>query len=426
MLTTPLLYYVGVIIFYILGANYLTFRIYNLMITVSLYLSIYILFKKLNISRIYSILYTSIIFYFFLKGTIIYGANYNILALAITVIGIIVSIDKYVNDKQIKHYNLIQGIITFLIIFTKQNIGLYYLVSNVLVELIVNKKGFIENILKQLYVIILLGSIYLVYLAFNNSLYAFIDYTILGMKEFIIKNKFVYINYFTVYILMFIYIAVFIIKSIKENNLLQTIKILTTYSITYLLIAFPILEAFHSLIAGIPLIITFVYCIHISFINALKLKQSFFIFILIFLGARSLYLMYSWNATCIKEKDSIFLGALYVKEEQEAIEKITNYIKNSKEKVVVLCPEAGIYNMPLGIDNGILDLPTQGNVGKNGAKKIIEILSNLEETKILMSREKIYWQEYDEVRKYVIENFEKIDEIDVKALKYNVYIFSKK
>jgi len=420
VLTTPLLYYIGVVIFKIIKANFFAFRIYNLIITVLLYIMIYILFRKINISKSYSALYT-ICTFLFLKSTICYGANYNILALVITIIGIIVIIEKFVNKKQIKYYNCIQGLITFIILFTKQNIGVYYFIALLLVEIFINKKNFMKNILKQIVIIMLLGSMYLIYLLCNNSLYNFIDYTILGMQEFAHKNWFMEDNYLITYIILSLYIIIWIAKyNQKEKN--NIIIILFIYSLVYLLIAIPIVEKFHTLIAGAVLVITFIYCIHISFVADLKIKiRNILIFIIVILIMRSTYLMYKWRMNSIEDTKSVYFGAVYLQEQKEAINKVIEYIKKSQEKVVVLSPEAGIYNMYLGIDNGILDLPCQGNVGKNGAEKIINILSNLEQTKILIMEPKEYWQEYDEVRKYVKDNFEIVDEIQMQKSKYIVY-----
>ena len=394
------------------------------MIIVFLYVAMYVLLKKVRISKIYSILYTILIF-IFSKRVIDYGANYNILALAFSIIGITLNIERYINNKENKYYNLIQGTIIFLIIFTKQNIGAYYLVANILVELIVNKKKTLKNILRQVSIVSVITTTYLVYLAMNDSLYNFIDYTILGMKEFVTENKFVYTNYLTVYIPMIIYNCFVIFKYKKEKKVEDIVRILMIYSIIYLLITFPILEIFHSIVAGMLLIISFIYCIHKTLVLEFSIKiQNLKIIIVIILFAlliRTVYLMWSWNALYIKDEDSVYYGAIYKEEQHEAIQRVTQYIESSKERVIILCPEAGVYNMKLGIDNGILDLPTQGNVGKNGAKKIIDILSSLKETKILLTKQKIYWQEYNEVREYVINNFEKVDEIETKKVNYDVY-----
>ena len=424
VLTTPLLYYIGLIFFLIMGANYFVFRLYNFIIIISLYISIYILFKKVNINKIYSAIYT-IIMFLVSCSVIGYGANYNVLALVFSIIGIILNVEKYVNKRKIKYYNSIQGILIFLICFTKQNIGLYYFVVSLLIETVMSKKRCIKNIIKQLSITLIPSIMYLCYLYINNSLYNFIDYTILGMQEFVVENKFVHDNFFVLYLIILIYIVIVIQNNKKQGNNLAIFKIFTIYSVVYLLIAFPILEKFHSIIAGIPLIILFIYCIHISFINHLEIKKKFLKKIItitvIFLIARTVYIEWSRNELKIDNKESIYYGAVYLEIEQELIQKIGEYMEKSKEKVIILSAEAGIVNMEYEIDNGILDLPTHGNIGKKGAEKIINILSKLEGTKILMTSEKVYWQEYDEVRKYVEENFEKIDEIEGKAFKYNVY-----
>ena len=49
IITTPLFFYVGNLLFKLMGANFFTFSVYNIIIDIILFLSTYILCKKLKI-----------------------------------------------------------------------------------------------------------------------------------------------------------------------------------------------------------------------------------------------------------------------------------------------------------------------------------------------------------------------------------------
>ena len=117
IICTPLFFYIGNLMFHILGANFFVFRIYNIIIDTILFFSVYILCKKMNMSKTSSLI-TVFVLLFLGNYTIVRSmANYNILALAFFVIGVILALKGKLRRKDF----LIQGIMTFLIFLTKQN-----------------------------------------------------------------------------------------------------------------------------------------------------------------------------------------------------------------------------------------------------------------------------------------------------------------
>ena len=203
-------------------------------------------------------------------------------------------------------------------------------------------------------------------------------------------------------------------------------KVLLPYSIIYLLISYPILEKFHSAIGGMVTTVMFIYTIHKCIIEELEFNKKYIKYFTI--GLIIIFLIYSmmlFTSFMIKkefvDETSVYYGSLYNENEKEGIERITNYIKKSEQKVMILCPQAALYNISLKIDNGILDLPTQGNVGRNGSEKIIKLLEKEKDYKILLSKEKIFWQEFDEVRNWVKDNAELVGEIEGTSFYYEIY-----
>ena len=58
VITTPLFFWIGKFIFNILGANFLTFRIYNILIFIVFYFITYLLIKELKIRKKVAIIIT--------------------------------------------------------------------------------------------------------------------------------------------------------------------------------------------------------------------------------------------------------------------------------------------------------------------------------------------------------------------------------
>lgn len=136
VIITPVFFIIGEIAFKILGANYFIFRLLDSLIYSTMILIVYNILKQLKIRKSNALLYTLIIHYF--MYTIVHGgANYNILAIMLVLLGIYITI-KYNNTKR---FAILNGIIIYLIIFTKQNIGVYYLLGTILMR-IFNKKRY--------------------------------------------------------------------------------------------------------------------------------------------------------------------------------------------------------------------------------------------------------------------------------------------
>ena len=108
VIITPLFFWIGELIFKILGANFLSFRIYNMLIMTFLYFITYLLLKELKISKktslIIVLLFITLKRYYIILGQ----ANYNMFALSLFILGI------YFYVKNYKYNNIIQGIIIFL------------------------------------------------------------------------------------------------------------------------------------------------------------------------------------------------------------------------------------------------------------------------------------------------------------------------
>ena len=66
---------------------------------------------------------------------------------------------------------------------------------------------------------------------------------------------------------------------------------------------------------------------------------------------------------------------------------------------------------PMNRNNNKYDLLFNGNLGYNGKNKILEEIKGFKNTLLLKNKED-FWQEPKEIKDYVLENYELIDEIE--------------
>ena len=434
VITTPLFFVIGKILFEILGANFLTFRIYNLIIVVAIYFITYLLLKELKFSKKMSISLT--LFFMIISGYyfLLMQANYNTMALLYCLMGVLIYIKKY------KYNPIIQGIVLFLIFITKQNIGIYYAIGLFSCELLsknkVDKK--LKNIIIQFGTFLIYTIILLLYFYKSNILYDFFNFSFLGIREFSSKNISISIpNIISIliFIIFNIFMTIILFKKKNTNIIMkERLIILNCFSISLTLISIPIFNAAHVYIGIYLLIILYIYQI-IGILKQIginikpKPKFTYLILISISILAISIssYLFVKWLVYICDEdyffnKTEPFYGGIIKNDSKLSIENITKYIQDNSSNVIILSDQAALYMVPLKRNNGIFDLPFRGNLGKDGENGLIEKIKELQNTEILICKkeEKMQWQESKLAREYIINNLEKIGEIE------EFYIYDKK
>lgn len=421
VIVTPLFFYIGQILFEILGANYLVFRIYNLILYSLLFYLIFKLLRKLELPKVKAITYL-IIIYFIICLCIPIGANYNILAFIFVLLGIIYNIDV----KEKKFEILIQGLLLSLVFMSKQSIGILYL-CGVIFNYIIKKddiKRKIGNILKTVGVFLILFILYIIYLYSIGSLWNFVNYTILGLFEFK-DNNILFDGYIWILCIEFI-ISIFMIFTIikKKNKIEQKVKsnILTLicFSIPLLFNSYPIFNSGHILLSSIFVIIAIIYFIErillVELINnkiifkALKIFDFMAIIIILILFG---IMNFSYIQNIQNNIYDVYFGGII--NNQNDIQKVIDYIKEQKEQnieVKILSYKANLYNNILKVNNGKIDLPFYGNLGIDGIEGIIKEINNMKNINILITKEGIKYQESQELRDYIMNNYEQIGEIE--------------
>lgn len=408
VLVTPLFFYLGWIIFKIFSANYLVYRCFGVAIFGILFLAINQLLKSFKIEGKYRIV-VLLFLILFLKNVINVGANYNILAIAVSIYAIYYEI-KNLEKKDTKFF-IIQGILIFLIFMIKQTIGVYQFCAFVICELIQSKNK--KETLKHGFLTIgtIVGAFFLfsMFLLMQGSLDEFVDYVFLGMLDFQ-ENQ----SIETYLILWSIGNLVFYLVQWKRRKVNEAQEILFIYAMVMLLIGYPILCDFHSRMAMIYSVLSFSVLLfylkeELSIGSEVIEKGITIVFWLAMLvgGVKNLYL---WKMNNIYEKESHYYGAIYSESFQAKIEEIIGYMEKSDKRVVIVSPEASFYAIELDINNGVLDLPVRGNCGLHGSQKIIEKIDNLGDAKVIMT-DYMYFQEYAEVHEYIATNFTRVDTV---------------
>lgn len=426
IITTPLFWYIGKLIFDIFEPNYLFFRIYNFIIYFSLFYLIYKIFKNLKVEKISSIMYTLII-YMFVYGTIGAGANYNCLAVIFYLLGIFVILKNDINKWYLPY---LQGIISFIVFITKQNIGIYYLIASFIMCTIMafNNKSIKREIIffiKQIITFSILCFIFILILIIQNNLDSFINMCILGINEFACNNITVTISAITMLLIIVISITMSIIiiklKNIDNKIKVNNIKILP-FIIMCLPICFPIFNRYHVYLSSILGVMLLIYnldrLIVTELIDRKIIKKIYIVLIIIIIIYNAIFLVLN-NIKYYKNLNTYinpYYGSMISNEQIDNINNICEFIKQNEREgidVKIISYKSNLYMNVLNKNNGILDLPFYGNLGKDGEQGIINIISSINDVKILIQKDdELFFQESEKVRNYIRQNLKYEGEIE--------------
>lgn len=435
VIVTPLFFYIENIFFHILEANFLTYRLTNILLCSLFFFIIYIvqknlkLIKYINIFFIVPILLDTIYLYAY------NGPNYNLLALIFFMIGMNLYISK-------KNSNIAQGIIIFLIFFTKQTIAFFYVLAIVIYELYKYgfSKKFFENQLKKVFIFIIPSILALFIFYLNNNLENFINYTLGGLFDFSERNFYFGPKIYDVFIIVIAYLLSisiliskkFLLKHDFSNDFFENIIILLIFSSCAALIVYPIINIAHTKMA-LPfyfIILSYIFnTIFKDFFDDAKLENIFNIIIVVLLAVFTIKYAIECigtkdfkNSQFVLDKSSPYFSIPVPKDSLDKIEILTNYIEyqNSKGIDVIICSyDSALAMIQLKQSHGAYDLIFYGNLGYNGIEKMkADLLSkNQTEFIILKNEDDMFGQEVREIRECIINNLTKRGEI----LNYDIY-----
>lgn len=287
-----------------------------------------------------------------------------------------------------------------------------------------------------------------IYLVVNGAIKDFVNYAILGISTF--SNKIKYVKLFSndkieirilsvlmpvsIIIMSMILIIANILK--KENKNLINLLTILVYSLSIIIVMYPISDEIHFLIGGLIAIIGLIY---VTFLlckiiyDKIKINKKFKIYKLLtslicvivfgFILKTMLSNIYDYMKIEKNVEISHYKNIEVSENLVERIKNMDNYILQKEQegqKVYILDSDAAIYMIPINKYNKDYDMFLKGNIGKDGEQGQIERIKNKDKNELLLIRKtkfKSNWQTPLEVIKYIRDNLEKIDSISI----YDVY-----
>ena len=283
-----------------------------------------------------------------------------------------------------------------------------------------------------------------VYLLVTNSLIDFINYTILGIKTF--SNKIAYTGLLQDDNLEIQILAVLIPASImlnaiillvarilkRENDEFKNILTILIYSVSIIIVMYPISDKIHFLIGSFIALIGLIYQIYLLgkiLYRKIRLAQKYKVYkittlliqVIIFVEIAIYGINNLYNYIKVEKNERIaHYKNIEISEGLiERIDEIDAYIseqENNGKKVYILDAEAAIYMIPLNKYNKDYDMFLKGNIGKDGEQGQIEKIQNRNDNELYLIRNsklRSNWQTPLNVVNYVRNNLEKIGEISI-------------
>lgn len=437
IIVTPLLSMMCGIIIKIIADELIVMRVLAAILCSGIIFVIYKLFDLLKLKKELSIIFILFIGYL-LKD--IFCIDYNYASLLLALIIIYKEIEFYKLDnifiKVDKKKDLLLGVLAGLAIITKQTSGILIAIAMLGNKLLFVKnkdefKKYIKVFIYRLIGICIPVIVFIIYLLINNAFLDFINYTILGVKEF--KNSISYKTLLNVDLLGalailvpigIIYIWVKTVIFEKDKNL----YIFLVYGLALFVICFPISNKIHFMIGALPIIVAILYELNkllqkihkLNKINILKITTKFIlltlqnivILFLVYYTIVNFYNFFSKLDSCSDLKHFKYIP-IDVKL-QNQIKEVDYFIMVNKD-VKMLDAAAAVYMIPTDKYNKDYDMFNKGNLGIDGEKRIIEEIINSKDTHYLILQDKFMknWQTPLNIIKCVKENKTKIGEIKI-------------
>lgn len=342
----------------------------------------------------------------FLFPIFVTTCSYNILLILFVLV--LIYLEK--NNKS----PFIIGIILGLSLFTKQNIGVLFILCEILFSLKDKKKLGIKML-----GLLSVSLLFLIYFIVTGSLYSFIDQAILGLVSFENENSYHSGIYFYLSIIMLIWGLIYILKNRSlENSLIFGAILLVS----------PLYDNAHFIMGLAMFVLLIIKDAKISFykniLSSIVLAVEFIILgIIVYNNFTNDYIY----PTKVKYFNYFYHPKDVILENRE----LANYIhKNNYKSVVVFDTNSYYYKISNDLKfNKYLDLMSEGNYGTGGSKNAINEIKSLDEDTIYIFNLKLV-EEYPlyprsqldiKTLEYFLEHAEKIDELG----KLSIYKYTK-
>ena len=316
--------------------------------------------------------------------------NYNLFLLLLFVLLIYLEKNKK-ND-------ILIGIVLALILLTKQSVGIFLI--PVSIYYLKDKK----KLLKRSISIIIPIIVFIIYLLVTNSLKQFIDLCILGLFDFGKGN-----SSFSIFFIVTILLLIILLLLMRNNK-----KIEYYYLLTFISMCIPLFDLYHVQIYLTAYLI-------ILFINTTKIFKPKLIGLSLFVGLLSIYIIKSnFNINYYPNKLNLFEYRYISKNNINTTNEVIKYMNKYNNKVMFIGPNAYYYKLITNQRINYLDLINTGNFGYNGSNKLLNDVKKLDKDYVFfVSKDELGRgkQTDQKLIKYIINNYEKIDEIYL----YDIY-----
>lgn len=262
----------------------------------------------------------------------------------------------------------------------------------------------------------------------------FIDYCILGISTFsnsipysnLLTNSNILIKILSIIVPMFLIsmIGNILVNKYKRKEIDSQLLTIVSYAIAEMVVVFPISDDIHFLIGAFPAMIGIIY--GMSTLSK-KLKnekvkifikeylKAFNILAVAILGMVSIVSLYNYAIQAGQYNTLNHFNYIIQSQDQiGSIKNVEEYIQKQDKNVYILDAAAAIYTIPINRYTKNYDMFLIGNLGADGEEGIIEDLREKENYIVLIKNEQYSrnWQNPEKVRKYIIENMNKMGEID--------------
>lgn len=452
MITTPLLPMMTSVFLRVIANEVIVSRVLAAIVWAGLLFMVFKILRILVKEENTSLIFTALV------GVLcrdIFCIDYNIFVLFISLV-ILYNELKNVDNVHLynKKYDFFIGILAGLAICTKQSIGVTLSIvvivyRGLFIESKQQFKQYFRMVCTRIIGILIPLIVLFVYLISTSSFMDFINYAVLGISEFsnkipyleLLQNDKIEIKVLSVAVpvsilLMIIIILVKILKRQNKDIVLINVMTMLVYSLSIIIVMYPISDEIHFLIGSFISIIGLIYIVLLMGINVysrIKYKNKYIVYkiisliiwILVFsmistIGIDNIFKYFKVDKNTVIEHYKNIEVQDYLR---ERIYEIDNYIcEREKEgkKVYILDSEACIYMIPLNKYNKNYDMFLKGNIGKDGQDKQIRKITEKDENELYLIRNRnlsLNWQTPTMVIDYIRENLEFVEEVSI----YEVY-----
>ena len=438
MITSPLLGMITAIFLKLIANELIVTRILSAILATLILYSLHQTMNILKINKNINYLVV-IVLLIILNGYFCLDYNWAVALMGIIILNLeLLNIENREKDKSNFKYDFLIGNLVGISICFKQSIGLLIAIIAILYNLIfIQRRKDIVEFTKRTIIricgIFLPISILILYLFYNNALYEFIDYCILGIKTFnnsipyinLIKEKDILLKIIAILIpTIYLVTSIKIIINVKKKKNIKILFTILGYSISLFAITFPISNGIHLLIGSLPSLILFVYILNATIMKYLKFKIKIddifikivlFIFLIILLIGTVSNFYKTYKEYGLSKDLNHFKYISIPKSLIDSIKDMDSYLLNCNNKVYILDSTAAVYMIPIDKYNKDYDMFNLGNFGGRGEFGKIKDLEEENNIIVLIKNDSTIrnWQNPEQVRKYIQENWTKIDTISV-------------